>query len=175
MRKGLVTLLGAFLLVGASAGSARAQTLFESDIVGKVVGGQEIATPAGLMEIGAPWVVASGKVQIQSTGRLEADVSGLLLTGGPGMGTVGPVVTVFASLVCQKTVLTGAPTNEVVVSTTDVPLSAAGDAVIDEIITLPSVCVAPIVLIRVKLADVGGGPFDIAAGGFTAWIAASGF
>ncbi len=169
----LVTLLSAFLLVGASAGSASARDVFKTEIVGKQVAFQEIA---GLSpEVAQPWVVASGEVKIQSDGNLKAVMSGLLLTSGPGAGTVGPIRTVFASLVCQKTVLTGAPTNEVVVSTTDVPLSAAGDALIRETIALPEVCVAPIVLIRVKLVDLGGGPFDLGAAGFTAWIAASGF
>ncbi len=172
----LLTLLGAFLLVGASAGSASADTVFESEIVGKQVAFQEIA---GLSpEVAQPWVVASGEVTIDDDGDLKAEMSGLLLTSGPGAGTVGPIRTVFASLVCQKTVLTGAPTNEVVVSTADVPLSAAGDAEIDEVITLPPVCVAPIVLIRIRLVDIGFGPIDIEGPPLflpPPWIAASGF
>ena len=170
LRRTFFTLLGAIFLVGVSAGSASAQpTIFESDIVGKQVVFQEIA---GLSpDVAQPWKVASGEVRIQSDGRLKAEISGLLLLNN----TVGPVVSVVANLVCQKTVLTGAPTNEVVASTADVPLSAAGDAEIDEVITLPAVCVAPIVLISIKLVDFGGGPFDIANLGLTAWIAASGF
>ncbi len=169
LRRTFFTLLGAIFLVGVSAGYASASELFESKLAGKQVANQEIAGISP--DVAQPWVVADGEVEIDDDGELDLEVAGLLLLDG----TVGPVRSVFASLVCQKTVLTGAPTNEVVASTTDVPLSAAGDAAIDEIITLPSVCVAPIVLIRVKLADVGGGPFDIAAAGLTAWIAASGF
>ena len=114
----LLTLLGAFLLVGASAGSASADPLFESEIVGKQVAFQEIAGISP--DLAQPWVVASGKVEIATDGTLEAEMSGLLLTFGAGAGTVGPVVSVFASLVCQKTVA-GVPTNEVVASTADVP------------------------------------------------------
>ena len=170
LRRTFFTLLGAIFLVGVSAGSASAQpTIFESDIVGKQVAFQEIA---GLSpDVAQPWKVASGEVRIQSDGRLTAEMSGLLLLNN----TVGPVVSVFAHLVCQKTVLTGAPTNEVVASTAAVPLSAAGDAEINEVITLPAVCVAPIVLISIKQVDFGGGPFDLAILGLTAWIAASGF
>ncbi len=166
------TLLGAFLLVGASAGSASADPLFESEIVGKQVAFQEIAGISP--DLAQPWKVAEGEVEIDSDGRLKAEMSGLLLLDD----TVGPVVSVFASLVCQKTVAVGAgvPTNEVVASTADVALSAAGDAEIDEVITLPSVCVAPIVLIRINLVDFGGGPFPISNLGIPEpWIAASGF
>lgn len=111
-------------------------------------------------------------MEIGENRKLELHVAGLLLLDG----TIGPVLTVFASLVCQQSVLTGAPTNEVVASTLDVPLSAAGDAEIDEVITLPSSCVAPIVLIRIRLVDVGFGPVDIEDLGVPPpWIAASGF
>ncbi len=170
----VVTLLSAFLLVGVSAGSASALDLFKTGIVGKQVAFQEIAGISP--DLAQPWVVASGEARIDGNGRLEAEMLGLLLTFGPSAGTVGPVVSVFASLVCQKTVASADPTNEVVASTTDVPLSAAGDAEIDDFITLPSVCVAPIVLIRINLVDFGGGPFPISALGIPEpWIAASGF
>ena len=168
----LVTLLSAFLLVGVSAGSASADDLFESGIVGKQVAFQEIAGISP--DLAQPWKVAEGKVKIGENGELDLDVKGLLLLDD----TVGPVVTVFASLVCQKTVAVGAgvPTNEVVASTADAPLSAAGDAVIQDTITLPAVCVAPIVLIRINLVDFGGGPFPITNLGIPEpWIAASGF
>ncbi len=168
----LLTLLSAFLLVGVSAGSASAG-VFESRIVGKQVATQEIAGISP--DVAQPWVVASGEVRIEANGRLKAEMSGLLLTFGPSAGTVGPVVTVFASLVCQK-IVAGVPTNEVVASTADVPLSAAGDALIRDTITLPAVCVAPIVLIRINLVDFGGGPFPISNLGIPEpWIAASGF
>ena len=163
-------LLGAFVLVGASAGNAGASDVFESELVGKQVGNQEIAGISP--DVAQPWVVEEGEVEIGEDGKLELEVEGLLLLDD----TVGPVLTVFASLVCQKTVASGDPTNEVVASTADVPLSAAGDAEIEEVISLPSVCVAPIVLVRIRLVDVGFGPVDIEDLGIPApWIAASGF
>ena len=167
----IVTLVSAFLLVGVSAGSASAQgTLFEADIVGKEVAFQEIAGISP--DVAQPWVVASGNTKIKTNGRLKANITGLLLLDN----TVGPVVSVFASLVCQKTAPSGAPTNVVVASTGDVPLSAAGNAVINEIITLPPTCVAPIVLIRIELVQFGGPPFPITLLGIPQpWIAASGF
>ncbi len=166
MRKGaVVTLLGAFLLVGASAGSASAQVLFESGIRGKQVATQAIADLG--TDAAQPWKVASGEVVIESDGTLIAEMSGLLLLDN----TVGPVTEVFARLVCQKTGVAdvNVPTNTVFVDTANVPLSAAGDAEIAEIISLPSVCVAPIVLI--SAGRVTSLPFDIKG----PWIAASGF
>ncbi len=170
MRKGAVgTLLCAFLLVGASAGSASAQTLFESGIRGKQVANQAIADlgPDAAIE----WKVASGEVRIESDGTLIAEVSGLLVTFGAGAGTVGPVTEVFARLVCQKTGVgdVNVPTSTVFVDTANVPLSAAGDAEIAEVISLPSVCVAPIVLISIGRVTF----IPIAIKG--PWIAASGF
>ena len=177
MRDVVVALLVALFLAAVPAGSASAVDLFESLVVGKQVAFQEIAGISP--DLAEPWVVEEGKVKIsskKSTTRLEVDVEGLLLLDG----TVGPVVTVFASLVCQKTgdFVAGEPTNEVVASTGDVPLSAAGDAEIEETIDLPPVCVAPIVLIRINLVDfgTGTGPFPISALGIPEpWIAASGF
>ena len=161
----LVTLLGAFLLVGASAGSASAQTLFESGIRGKQVATQAIADLG--TDMAQPWVVASGEVTIDSDGTLTADISGLLLLDN----TVGPVTEVFARLVCQKTGVgdVNVPTSTVFVDTANVPLSAAGDAEIAEVISLPSVCVAPIVLISIGRVTF----IPIAIKG--PWIAASGF
>jgi len=170
MKAAFVTLQSVLLIVGLSAGGAVASDLFESNLAGKGVGNQEIAGISP--DVAAPWVVAGGDVEINDDGTLELEVDGLLLLEG----TVGPVLSVFASLVCQKTVLSGPPTNEVVVSTGDVPLSAAGDAEIDEVIALPSSCVAPIVLVRIGLVDVGFGPVDIVELGIPSpWIAASGF
>ena len=171
----LVTLLGAFLLAAVPAGSASARDLFKSGVAGKEVANQVIAGISP--DVAAPWVVEEGEAKITTKGRsgntkLEVDVEGLLLLDG----TVGPVRSVIASLVCQKTAASADPTNEVVADTADVPLSAAGDAEIEEAIELPPVCVAPIVLIRIKLVDFGGGPFPITDLGVPEpWIAASGF
>lgn len=166
MRSVIVMLLGALVLAGVPAGSTSAETLFESGIRGKQVTQQEIAGISPDVAIMRPG--GGGEVRIKSNGQLKVELEGLT--------PVGAIVSVFASLVCQKTVLTAPPTNEVVASTSDVPLSAGGDAEINEMITLPSVCVAPIVLIRIRLVDIGGGPIDIETLGVPPpWIAASGF
>ncbi len=178
MSQGAVaSLLGALLLAGVPAGSAGALDLFESALAGKQVANQEIAGISP--DVAGPWVVAEGEVEIGEEGGLDLEVEGLLLLDG----TVGPVRSVFASLVCQKTVASADPTNEVVASTTDVPLSAAGDAEIKDVIALPAVCVAPIVLVRIGLVEspncalVGQpNPCQVTSFGIPSpWIAASGF
>ncbi len=185
-RDAVVTLLGTLLLVGVPVGSASASELFESRVEGIQVGGQTIAGIDG----GAPWDVAEGEAEIADDGLLEVEVEGLVLvTPIIAADPVFPVLGVCGSLVCQKTAA-GDPTNEQVATTGNFPLSpVTGDAEIDENITLPAVCVAPIVLLRVSAVDSGffapvcmGGAGTCTATGVAVpigcngpWIAASGF
>ncbi len=181
------TLLGAFLLIGASAGSASAQpTIFETGVEGIQVAGQLIAGISG----GAPWDVAAGEAKIRANGDIKVEVEGLVLaTPIIPADPVFPVLGVCGSLVCQKTGA-GDPTNEQVATTGSFPLSpVTGDAEVDASITLPAVCVAPIVLLRVSAVDSGffapecmGGAGICTATGVAVpigcngpWIAASGF
>ncbi len=187
MRKdAVVTLLGAFLLIGASGGSASAQPLYESGVEGIQVAGQLIAGISG----GAPWDVSTGEATIRANGDIDVEVAGLVLTTPiiPA-DPVFPVLGVCGSLVCQKTVA-GDPTNEQVATTGNFSLSpVTGNAEIGANITLPAVCVAPIVLVRVSAVDSGffapvcmGGAGTCTATGVAVpigcngpWIAASGF
>ncbi len=186
MLKGaVVTLLGAIFLVGVSAGSASAQTLFESGVEGIQVAGQMIAGISG----GAPWDVAEGEAKIRPNGNIKVTVAGLVLQTPILADPVFPVLEVCGSLVCQKTGA-GDPTNEQVATTGNFSLSpVTGNAEVDANITLPAVCVAPIVLLRVSTVDSGffapacmGGAGTCTATGVGVpigcngpWIAASGF
>jgi hypothetical protein len=87
---------------------------------------------------GVPWQLTRGKVDLRSDGRLVVDIRGLVI---PGVGTTGPVASVTASLFC------GADTSAAA-QTGSVPLSPEGDARIDERITLPAGCLAPVVLVN---------------------------
>ncbi len=183
----VVTLLSAFLLIGASAGIASASDLFKSGVEGIQVAGQMIAGISG----GAPWDVADGVAKIKSDGDIKVEIEGLVLTTPIiAADPVFPVLGVCGSLVCQKTAA-GDPTNEQVATTGNFSLSpVTGDAKIDANIPLPAaVCVAPIVLVRVSAVDSGffapecmggagtctatGVPVQIGCNG--PWIAASGF
>ncbi len=185
-KKAVVTLLGAFVLVGVSAASASAQTIFETGVEGVQVAGQMIAGIGG----GAPWDVAAGQTKIQANGDITVEVAGLVLqTPIIPADPVFPVLGVCGSLVCQKTGA-GDPTNEQVAATGNFALSpVTGNAKVDASTTLPAVCVAPILLVRVSAVDSGffapecmGGAGTCTATGVAVpigcsgpWIAASGF
>jgi len=140
------------------------EEIFESTLVGlpaDMTG--EAGTIRGVPAGGVPWVVAEGDVEIESDGDLKADIKGLLITGtGTDLdGTTGVVTGVRASLTCE---------GQDTVATTDVArLSSDGDAEIDEEISLPMSCLAPIVLIRVGSTQENPGPL------MGPWIAATGF
>jgi hypothetical protein len=136
---------------------ARHGEVLSSNLVGRPTDpGLNVAiqgVPAGAVA----WALSQGSTRVQADGRLTVNVDGLLITGTNTNldGTTGPVNAVVASLACDGTVPT-------LVSTNPVPLSQDGDARIDQRVTLPAVCLAPVVLVR---ANTSSGP----------WIAASGF
>jgi hypothetical protein len=89
---------------------------------------------------GAPWRLDRGFVLITNNGRFILVVRGLVLTS---TGTAGPVTTISASLFCgADTVTTPAAT------TSSVPLTSSGNAIINQHVTLPATCLAPIVLVH---------------------------
>jgi hypothetical protein len=140
----------------AGSGFACAGSLFEGNIVGIPTAQQVVRGVGGGL---LPWV-SDGKAQLQTDGKLEVNVAGLLFSAGPPIGTVGPITHVRASLTCEG--------SGVVATTEPVPLSAAGDARIEEIISAPANCIGPIVLIR-----IGGTASAFPLLG--PWIAATGF
>ena len=129
--------------------------VFASSIVGSVPG----ATVGGVNSGGVPWTVTEGKATLSGSGKLNIEVQGLLIIAGPGVpanlvGTTGPVQMVAGSLVC------GGSGGTVVATTGGVPLSGAGNAEIEASITLPSSCMAPVVLVRfVNAQTAQAGPF----------------
>jgi hypothetical protein len=106
---------------------------------------------------GAPWVLRSGEAQLRRGGRLQVRIRGLVIPVAPGNGTPGPVTTVSASLYC------GAATTAVG-TTPSVPISRRGNADLDGMVSVPSKCLAPNVLIHPN----GGASVYIAASGFGA-------
>ena len=97
----------------------------------------------GVAPGGAPWALTAGNVVLHDNGRLQIGIRGLVLTIPPFTGKPGPVTGVTASLYC------GADTVTAPALTTGVArLSDRGNAVINTTVTLPSSCLAPIVLIH---------------------------
>jgi hypothetical protein len=160
--------LGALLVVAASsalvfslqAGASGRHheghgKLFGSGLVGNVLADSPIH---GVNRAGAPWVLDKGSVKLSRNGRFQLRVKGLVLASN---GTTGPVTMIAASFFC-------APDSNTVAAFTagPVPLAADGDARIRETVTVPSRCLAPVVLVRIQPAT--GPPSSyIAASGFT--------
>jgi len=119
------------------------------------IGGASPGSPivAGISPAGAAWMVAAASVDLSGGGQLSVSVQGLVLVSS---GTPGSVTTVQAVLACQTA--TGFTT----VTTGTAPLSSTGNAVINQAITLPAPCYAPIVLI-----EKGGGTSYFAVTGFS--------
>lgn len=129
--------------------------VFSQSLVG-LPAAQKIAID-GVPAAGAPWTVGKvNHVSISARGDLKLDVKGLLITGtgGPNDRTTGPVKQVIATLACA---------NGDTASTSAVPLQSDGDAKVRDHITIPTDCLAPVVLVRI----FGNAPTN-------PWIAATG-
>ena len=135
---------------GAAAAAAVALALAAGTVLAapggaKVLDASLAAEPAsqvnhtlfGVTAGGLPWHIDHGSVQLFANGRLHLEVQGLVLAGGPPnlVGT-NPIPNAEAILTCA-----GMPA----ATSSVVPFSAAGDASINETITLPASCLAPTV------------------------------
>jgi hypothetical protein len=127
-------------------------TLFRSTIIGSTPG-QIIG---GVLSGGAPWQVTKARVSLSKDGELEVVLRGLVLVSTG----VSPVSQIAASLVC------GGSGGAVAATTDTFALSTDGNSEIEQQITLPSTCLAPVVIVRAVGAN-GPGAF-IAATGFNA-------
>jgi hypothetical protein len=136
------------VLVSFAPPAAAGESLFKFErLRGIPTGGLAIREIAGG---GVPWTLSRGEARLQPDGTLKVEVEGLVTTG------VNPVSTFFATLSCQNA--DGITNN---ISTQTVPASSTGDARIEEVLTLPSVCLGPMVFVR--------------SGGNGRWFAVSGF
>jgi hypothetical protein len=138
---------------------------FQSGVVGSTPG----AAIGGIGSGGAPWVVNQGQVQLSPDGQLQVQVQGLLIgPGGPAnfVGTTGPVTMVAATVVCGGTGGTAVVVPES--SVMPAQLSGSGNAQINQSVSLPASCIAPVVLVRIfNLSQPPGsqlGPFIAASG-----------
>jgi hypothetical protein len=94
----------------------------------------------GVTPGGVAWSLDRGSVKISRNGHFDLRLKGLVITS---TGTATPVTTISASLFC------GADANATpALTTSSVPISAAGDARIHQQVTLLATCLAPIVLVH---------------------------
>jgi hypothetical protein len=167
MKRLVIPFLGAVLAVGlivqASGASSSGQKVFEFDtmvgVSGPFVGS---ANPIrGVNGGGLPWQIGEGRGELESNGRLEVEVRGLVLLNGPpvppALRGTNPISS-FRAIVSCLTISNGSPatTN---VATGPFPATATGDSKIEATVALPSPCFAPIIF-------VGPSP--------TAWFAVTG-
>jgi hypothetical protein len=146
--------------VALDDGSEGEGLTFRSSIIGSTPG-QMIA---GIASGTAPWTVKNASAALDADGKLHVQLRGLVIVT---TGTPSPVTQVLASLVC------GGSGGTIVAETAPVNLDDEGDANIDETITLPTSCLAPVILVRV--AGVTSGPLTLPLANNVPFIAATGF
>jgi hypothetical protein len=141
------------LQAGASRGHHEGQgKVFRSGLVGNLLSDPPIH---GITRAGAEWVIDKSRVTLSRNGKFNLRVKGLLLTT---TGTTGTVTTITASFFC-------APDSDTVAKFVagPVPLDSDGDARIRQHVTVPSRCLAPVVLVHPN----GVAARYIAVSGFT--------
>ena len=143
-RKLLVAAVGALSLIGAGSATVLAHDShgllqFESmrPVTGAAVG---TVNHRGITGGGLPWAIKSGRGSVDSNGEVEVRVRGLVIPVPPFNGT-NPVPMFGATVSCVT------PGGIVNVSTKLFPASAAGDAMIEDTITLPHPCNHPVVFV----------------------------
>ncbi len=67
----------------------------------------------GVTAGGAPWVLKNGDIELNSGGKLDLRVKGLVI---PALGTPGPVTTISASLYCHADTTAADTTQQVPIS-----------------------------------------------------------
>ena len=122
-----------------------------------------VGSIAGVPAAGLPWMIGSVQGDLDVNGELTIDMDGLVLANAPSVppslrGT-NPVP--FFSAVVSCTTATGGAISTTNVTTANVPATIpGGDARIDQKLSLPHPCLAPIVLLT--------------APGGSAWFAVTG-
>ncbi|HXD20537.1 MAG TPA: hypothetical protein VN654_26155 [Vicinamibacterales bacterium] len=98
---------------------------------------------------GIPWRVAAAKGELRTDGRIRVRVRGLVLAEGARAGT-NPITEFKAIVSCLTPAVDG--TGALVASTVNrstntFPASPEGDSEIEDVVSLPAPCIAPIVFV----------------------------
>jgi hypothetical protein len=134
-------LVAAVVFVAAAAadhggrGRGHHGPLLEQRLIGSILSDQPIH---GATRGSVPWV-GKGTATLDRRGRFEVRIRGLVIAG---TNNPGPVTTVTVSLYCAP------DSSAAVFTTTPVSLSSHGDARIRQHVTVPSRCLAPVVLVH---------------------------
>ncbi|HZX54229.1 MAG TPA: hypothetical protein VFE86_06095 [Ilumatobacteraceae bacterium] len=129
---------------GVSLASGHDQTVLKADVLVGVTGPYTGAKNPirGINGGGVPWAVGESEVRLRASGKIEAEIHGLVLVA---TGT-NPVANFKLTVSCQTIAADGtaAVAN---VSTENMPTGPTGDASIETTIALPSPCIAPIIFV----------------------------
>jgi len=164
----LVLILSTVLYSGmATSAAAKSSNIMEFGTMVSVTRPYTGATNAirGISGGGLPWVIRFAQGELNTSGKLEVMVKGLVLDPNDpaviaaGLAGKNPFTNFKAIVSCLSKDAGGNPitTN---VSTDLFPASATGDSNIETTISLPSPCIAPIIFVT----NPGG-----------AWFASTGF
>ena len=127
------------------------KTVLRQHLVGSILSDQAIH---GVVRGGLPWL-GGGDAKLDRRGRFEARIRGLII---PSLGNAGPVATITISLYCSPD-----SGSTAAFTTQPVPLSQNGNARVRQHVTVPSRCLAPVLLVHPN----GAAGAYIAATGFT--------
>ena len=122
--------------------------LLQQRLIGSILSDPPIH---GAIRGGLPWE-GTGSATLERRGSLEVRIRGLVIAG---TNNPGPVTTITVSLYCAP------DSSAAVFTTTPAPLSSHGDARVRQHVTVPSRCLAPVVLVH---PNGGAGAYIMATG-----------
>jgi hypothetical protein len=152
LRRLLVGVVGALSLVGAAGVGVSAHeggTLVEFDSMTPVTGSAVNAVnDRGLKGGGLPWVISSGRGEVDRDGHLSVTVKGLIIVVPPVNGK-NPIMNFSATVSCVTS-------HGIVNVTTGLfPATTTGDSTIKTRVTLPRRCKDPEVFVGTTSATTG--------------------
>jgi hypothetical protein len=110
---------------------------------------------------GLPWVITRGEITVSTAGNVHARVRGLVIdpaVPNPAVAGINPIGRFKVTISCLSIDVNGAAIT-VNVSTRAMPATPTGDAEIEDLVAMPSRCLAPIAFITNGLATGNGAWF----------------
>jgi hypothetical protein len=180
MKRSVFVLMAALLLAGNLSFGARVSPAAAGDVPTLLEFNTMVGVPKpytgstnpirGINGGGLPWVVGSAQGELKASGKIEVKVTGLVLDPNDpdviarGLAGNNPINAFKATVSCQSVDSGG---NAVIVNlstrtfpaTTGLAVNGGGNAKIEDVVSLPHPCIAPIVFV----GNAGG-----------AWFAATG-
>jgi hypothetical protein len=146
-----VLLISAFFAGSASRVTAKEPKILEFDtmvgVPAGLTGTQSQAVLRGISGGGLPWTLTSAHGELKASGKLEIEVTGLVLAAGANTGS-NPSAVFRALVSCVKN--DGSVQNiltEAFPATTGPASAGGGNAKIETTVSLPQPCIAPIIFV----------------------------